>query len=274
MKTNVLILAAGYGTRLEKDIKNASPKFDHLLGLPKGLLPIHDKPILSHWIETLELAPVDINKVIIISNDKFYEQYNTWLENNHKNSRLEIVVVNDGSDCNENRLGCCKSIKFGLDQVGQLEGACENSENRVNNDSRCLVIASDILFARPYDIAPFFTENRPKTSQVYVYNCPTELVHKHGILEISNEKKVTKFLEKPDPSETDSRSACPCFYLFAGDALQALSDFLKQPNVPDSSGHFLRYLVEKTEVAIFATEIAKRYDIGNLESYSACNSSF
>lgn len=274
MKTNVLILAAGYGTRLEKDIKASSPKFDHLLGLPKGLLPIQGKPILSHWIETLELAPMNINKVIVISNDKFYEQYNDWLNKNHKNSTLEIIVVNDGSDCNENRLGCCKSIKFGLDQVGKLDGECEDTENSDNIESRCLVIASDILFARPYDITPFLTENRSETSQVYVYNCPTELVHKHGILEVSEEKKVTKFLEKPDPSETESRSACPCFYLFAGDALRALGKFLKQPNVPDSSGHFLRYLVERTEVGIFATEISKRYDIGNLESYNACDSSY
>ena len=147
MQINVLILAAGYGTRLERDIKQASPKFDHLLGLPKGLLPINEKPILSYWIEILENAPVDIGEVVVISNDKFFKQYNEWLAKYHADSELKIIIVNDGSDCNENRLGCCKSIKFGLDKVD------ENSKN-----SPCLVIASDILFSRPYDISPFFKE--------------------------------------------------------------------------------------------------------------------
>lgn len=36
-----LVLAAGYGTRLEKDIRSdTSGRFAHLLGLPKPLLPI------------------------------------------------------------------------------------------------------------------------------------------------------------------------------------------------------------------------------------------
>ncbi len=36
-----LVLAAGYGTRLEKDLRSdSSGRFSHLLGLPKPLLPI------------------------------------------------------------------------------------------------------------------------------------------------------------------------------------------------------------------------------------------
>jgi len=40
---NVLILAAGYGTRLAKGIEaDQTGNFNHLKGLPKALLPIGD----------------------------------------------------------------------------------------------------------------------------------------------------------------------------------------------------------------------------------------
>ena len=44
MSMNVLVLAAGYGTRLGKDIaQDATGKYAHLAKLPKPLLPIGTK---------------------------------------------------------------------------------------------------------------------------------------------------------------------------------------------------------------------------------------
>ena len=44
---DVLILAAGYGTRLQRDIQNdITGKYSHLKGLPKALLPIGNKGTL------------------------------------------------------------------------------------------------------------------------------------------------------------------------------------------------------------------------------------
>lgn len=43
---NVLILAAGYGTRLSRDIAaDPSKKYEHLSQLPKPLLPIGLLPV-------------------------------------------------------------------------------------------------------------------------------------------------------------------------------------------------------------------------------------
>lgn len=50
-----LILAAGYGTRLERDLKaDKSGKYGHLIGVPKPLLPIGNKALISRWMEFLE----------------------------------------------------------------------------------------------------------------------------------------------------------------------------------------------------------------------------
>ena len=59
-KINVIILAAGYGTRLTREIKDLEStdpekfkKYQKLLNLPKALLPIKNKPLLTYWVETL-----------------------------------------------------------------------------------------------------------------------------------------------------------------------------------------------------------------------------
>ena len=49
---NVIVLGGGYGTRLARDIHNDSTKkFQHLLKLPKALLPIGGIPLLTRWVQ-------------------------------------------------------------------------------------------------------------------------------------------------------------------------------------------------------------------------------
>ena len=50
---NVLILAAGYGTRLEQDLR-ARKGYHQLLGVPKPLLPIGGLPLVSRWMSILQ----------------------------------------------------------------------------------------------------------------------------------------------------------------------------------------------------------------------------
>ena len=49
------------------------------LGRPKALLPIGEKALISYWFEALdnlEAADTDlINEIIIVTNDKFNEQF-------------------------------------------------------------------------------------------------------------------------------------------------------------------------------------------------------
>ena len=50
----VLILAAGYGTRLQKDIEN-DPKqeYKHLLDVPKPLVPVGGECLMSRWMRNI-----------------------------------------------------------------------------------------------------------------------------------------------------------------------------------------------------------------------------
>ncbi len=63
MKT--VILAAGYGTRLARDLK-ASGQHQHLEGVAKPLLPIAGKPLISHWIDELQACPETRGEVHVV----------------------------------------------------------------------------------------------------------------------------------------------------------------------------------------------------------------
>ena len=63
-----LLLAGGYGTRLERDLRSDSGKdYRHLIDVPKPLLPIGDKPLASRWMECLEDVSDDrIQEVFVV----------------------------------------------------------------------------------------------------------------------------------------------------------------------------------------------------------------
>lgn len=49
-----VILAAGYGTRLQRDVAaDRSGRFAHLVGTAKPLLPVGRCALISHWVRSL-----------------------------------------------------------------------------------------------------------------------------------------------------------------------------------------------------------------------------
>ena len=66
----VLILAAGYGTRLTRDLE-ASGQLPHLVGVPKPLLPVAGKPLISHWMDILQSC-AEIQDVYVVVSDANY----------------------------------------------------------------------------------------------------------------------------------------------------------------------------------------------------------
>lgn len=101
---------------------------------------------------------------------------------------------------------------------------------------------------------------------------------KYGILEIDpDSRKITKFKEKPKSTETESRLACPCFYLFQEKAFKLIEQFLEERkdgplSERDATGLILKYLYPKIEIGTLM--ISGRFDVGNLVQYIECNSAF
>src|SRR6266850_5741228 len=122
---NVIILAAGYATRL------------HPLTLtrPKPLLPIAGKPMIDYVLDNL--APMGgIDRVVIVTNAKFASQFQKWAdEYRATKARLEFTIVNDGSTDDTNKLGA----------IGDLHLVV----TRENIDDDIIVVAGDNLFSEP-----------------------------------------------------------------------------------------------------------------------------
>jgi glucose-1-phosphate thymidylyltransferase len=98
-----LILAAGYATRLYPLTEN----------FPKPLLDVQGRTVLD-WL----LSDVDciegIGKYVVVSNHKFYDHFTTWKESCSLSH--PVVVLDDGSTDNSNRLGAVKDILFAIEE--------------------------------------------------------------------------------------------------------------------------------------------------------------
>lgn len=127
-----LLLCAGYGTRLAKDLSEERNKarFGHLTGVPKPLLPVAGKPLISHWIGVLREA--GIGQIFVIVNDFYSARFEEW-KRNVETGDAKITLINDGSKSNETRIGAvgCIDLAVGVDP-----------------DTHWLIIAGDTLFRK------------------------------------------------------------------------------------------------------------------------------
>jgi glucose-1-phosphate thymidylyltransferase len=255
MKT--LFLAAGYGTRLQKDI-STSPEYKHLSHLPKALLPLHGKPLLSHWINTFNtFIPQD---TYILTNDLYYPQFVNWsLEN-----QFPCQLLNNGTKSNDTRKGSVGDLQFALDSFPELKS------------QDLLVIASDTLFLKDFSLNNFvhsFEMSGTKPVLVTAYTVDEQTMKQCGIIEYNLQTNlVENFLEKPLPFQTNSRWACPCFYMLPHSCLPLLQTFLDEKKSKkaqlseyDATGKWMSWLVQHYPIQVY--RISGRLDIGGLASY-------
>lgn len=96
-----------------------------------------------------------------------------------------------------------------------------------------VVIGGDTLFKEDFSLR----EVMGKISElgdgglVLGYECSDEETQKYGILEVNQNLRVVCMKEKPQPSETESRTACPCFYVLSKECLPLLDAFLQEKQV-------------------------------------------
>ena len=286
----VIVLAAGYGTRLSKGIsEDTTGKYAALKGLPKALVPVNGVPLIDHWLQEFRKNTDLIGPVLLVTNDHFSEKFVEWAT---ERGIPEDHIVNDGTKNDKNRLGAICDIDLVLKAKTDIIG-----------DRRVLIVASDLLFSQDFDLRGFLmgTGSQGDGAVVY-YNVSDEDVSKRGILETGRVKVtgtgtgtgtgsefevVQRFLEKPSPTETASRKACPAFYVYTQRTLSLIDEFLLEKkrqygkdNVDkfDAPGLLLAWLMSRcqheqehehklTSISIYAQHVSGRYDIGNLKQY-------
>ncbi len=222
-----LILAAGYATRLR-------PLTD---SIPKQLLPVGGRPMVD-WILD-RIVETSADEIHLVTNARFAAVFEQWAEEE------DVIVHNDGTTSNEDRLGAIGDIRF------------------VGLDDDLLVVAGDNLF--DYSLADYesYWQARPGASCIAVLDVgDPELAKKYGIVDVDEDDRVIGFVEKPEhPATTLCATAT---YLYDREHARLVSTYLDEGNPPDQPGNFVAWL--HARVPVYAYRLpGDWFDIGDRE---------
>jgi glucose-1-phosphate thymidylyltransferase len=211
------------------------------------LLEVGGKTILEHILSKIEKVE-SIDNIYIVTNNKFYDQFQSWIEL-YKCPKA-IKVINDLTDSNNNRLGAVADIRFVLDT------------EKIHED--ILVMAGDNLFEFDLgDFEAFYNQVGHDCITAHVLNDINEL-KRTGVVELDDMSRVISFEEKPE--EPRSHFAVPPFYIYKESTLNLIGQYLNEGNNPDAPGNFIPWLITKEVVYAYRFK-GMRYDIGTLKSY-------
>ena len=274
-----IVLAGGYGTRLQVDIQNDnSGKYQHLFGLSKALLPLktENKTILDIWLDKEFFNVTD--KIVVITNNSHFHQFENWAKG--RNFPKENIL-NDGTNNNEERLGAVLTLKKAL-----TSEISENYLQNFRNEKRSefiLFVAGDTLLKSTVDILERMVEtleNAPEdiAGVVLGYKEEAENLRSRGIAELDANNNIINFLEKPSPSQTESRTAVPPVYLYRSQTLllEHINLFLeenaeKSLEERDAPGKLVGYLSNQKNIKFRLIPITGRHDVGSLMDYRLCS---
>lgn len=207
---DALILAAGYGTRLGELTKDT----------PKPLLDVGGRPMLEHILDRV-LDGGRVRRVVVVSNSRFSKNFERWAAGFR---RAPVVVVDDGTETNETRLGANGDIRFAIRQA------------EIGDD--LLVLGGDNLFT--FDLARFVAFGEERRAANVLYDVGSrELAKLYGVCALDDRSRITSFVEKP--KDPPSSLASTCIYYWGREHLPLFDRYLSEGNDPDRTGSFLAW---------------------------------
>jgi glucose-1-phosphate thymidylyltransferase len=236
---NVLILAAGYATRLYPlTLKKAKP-----------LLVIGGKPIIEWLVDNLSGIP-DLETIYIVTNNKFAADFQAWAQDYHKrHPEFKFKVINDGSTSDDDKLGAIGDINFVV-----------TNENL--SQSSLLIAAGDNVFTSSVADFAAYAKNTEVTVAVYDVG-DTDAIKKYGNVAVDAEGIITRFEEKPQ--KPHGTLAAIALYYYSPAILSLLTTYLAAGNNADQPGRFVQWLYTRKPVKTFQVK-GQWLDIGSKET--------
>src|SRR5581483_3090877 len=183
--------------------------------------------MLDYLLERIREAP-EIDAVHVVTNHKFADAFARWAETR------DVVVHDDGTTSEDDRLGAIGDIAFVVDEAG------------LNSDD-LLVVAGDNLF--DYSIADYLAwwQTKGEASGVVLYDVgDLELVKKYSSVVVDPDERITSLIEKPD--DPTSTLVATASYIYHRSHVALLHAYLAEGNAPDQPGRFLVWLVPRAPV--------------------------
>jgi glucose-1-phosphate thymidylyltransferase len=244
---NVLILAAGYATRLYPLTRHKA----------KPLLEVAGKPIIEWVLENLADVP-GLETICIVTNDKFAADFQAWADRYQaRHAKLHLKIINDGSKSDDDKLGAIGDINLVMTR-----------ENLIGSD--LLIVAGDNLFSE--SLADFIGYAKTTEATVAVYDIgDAEAVKKYGNITVDSEGTITHFEEKPEKPR--STLAAVAVYYYSREILPLLTTYLAAGNNPDQPGRFIQWLYTRKPVKTFQIK-GQWLDIGSKETLERADQIF
>lgn len=168
MEQKAIILAAGRGSRMQGLCKN----------LPKPMLEVNGKPILSHTIDGLlenGIQRIGINihhQHLVIKN---------FIKEKYADHHIELIYE---------------------DQLTGTAGALRNFHDFLSDQEQFLVLAGDILTDYPFKkLIDFHRQSNAMASFVY-----HERKKSNSYLELDEQQRVITFIERPNKTIFDNQT--------------------------------------------------------------------
>jgi len=244
---NILILAAGYATRL----------YPLTLNKAKPLLEVAGKPMIEWVLDNL--APIsDIENVYVVTNDKFAADFQLWAdEYGQRQPKLQFRIINDNSRDDTDKLGAIGDINLVVSR-----------ESLTRSD--LVVVAGDNLFSQPLEGFAEFARGRQAVLATYDVQ-DLEAIKKYNAIETNEDGVITHFEEKPaQPRSTRTGIA---LYYFSKETVSLFPTYIAAGNNPDQPGRFIQWLYTRVPVHTYDVP-GIWFDIGSKETLEEANTIF
>lgn len=242
-----LILAGGYATRL----------YPITLDISKPLLKIdNSRAIIDFSLQ--EFKKIDgLNKIIVVTNNKFYRDYVRW--KNKLRIRKKVTIVNDGTRTEMSRLGAVGDIYYAV--------------RKIKIDSDLLVIGGDNIFDKGLSGFIKFAREKSPSVSIGIYNVRRKsIARRYGVVKINRDQRIMEFKEKP--RQPPSANIAMCMYYFPKETLKFFREYLNRLKLDtDKAGNYIRWLLSKCKVYGFKFG-GLWLDIGQIDTYSRAQKYF
>ena len=241
---NILILAAGYATRL----------YPLTLAKAKPLLEVAGKPMIEWVLDNLAPIP-GIDNVYVVTNNKFAPDFQAWADGYAKSQpKLHFKIVNDGSTSDSDKLGAIGDINLVVAREG-LSG------------SELIVVAGDNLFSESLEEFGRFVKGHKAVLATYDVK-DLEAIKKYNSIEIDDAGVIMHFEEKPaHPKSTNTGIA---LYYFSPETVALFAKYIADGNNPDQPGRFIQWLYTRVPVHTYSVP-GTWFDIGSKETLEEAN---
>ena len=169
MKHNLLVLAAGYATRMGATTKHRA----------KPLLEVAGRSMMD-WVLERFLPLPGLGRTVVVSNSKFIGDFRIWADRYQATiPSAEIELIENGSTSLADKRGAIGDLQFSLGEAGLY-------------DEDLLVVGGDNLFEQiPYGFADF---SRDKPAVIATYDVGSEAeVRRFASIETDAAGLITEF---------------------------------------------------------------------------------